>query len=56
MGLSCFGGNDDVGAVPGRLQGDGLADASAGAGDVKGLARQFTTKRTPSLVIRYTLI
>ena len=37
-----LGRHDHVGAVPGRLERDGLADAAAGAGDVQRLAGELT--------------
>jgi hypothetical protein len=38
MGLGGLGGDDDIGPVAGRAQGDGQADAARGAGDEEGLA------------------
>ena len=40
MRLRRLGGDDDVGAVAGRPQRYGLADATAGAGDEQGFAGQ----------------
>ena len=48
-----LGRDDDVGAVAGRTQGDGQADASAGARDEERLARQVSLvvhRRPPDLV------
>lgn len=41
MGLGGLGGDDDVGPVPGGLQGDGFADPPAGPGDEERAARQL---------------
>ncbi|MCY1302962.1 hypothetical protein D9M70_526480 [compost metagenome] len=38
MGLGALGGDDDVGAIGGGVQGDLAADAAAGAGDEQGFA------------------
>ena len=40
--VSGLGGDDDLGSILGGLQGDGLADASAGAGNQHGLAGKFS--------------
>ena len=44
--LGGLGGHDDLCAVPGRLEGDRLADAAGGARDVQDLARQFAKGKT----------
>ena len=42
MRVGGLGGDDDPGSILGGLQGDGLADASAGAGNQHGLAGKFS--------------
>ena len=42
MGLGGLGGHDDLGAILSGLQGYGLADAAAGAGDVQDLPGEFS--------------
>jgi hypothetical protein len=41
MRVGRFGRNHDVGPILGRLEGDRLADASAGASDEQGLSCEF---------------
>lgn len=41
MRVSRFGRNHDIGPILGRLEGDRLADASAGASDEQGLSCEF---------------
>jgi len=42
-----LGGDGDIGAVPCRAQGDGKADAAAGAGDEEGLSLEVRYDRSP---------
>ena len=45
MRLGGLGRNHDPGSILRSLQGDGLPDAAAGAGNKNGLAGKFTEKR-----------
>jgi hypothetical protein len=45
MRFSSLSGHDNVCAVLGRLEGNGLADASAGAGDEQRLAGEFPAEK-----------
>ena len=42
MSLSGLGCNNNTGSILGGLEGDGFADATAGAGDEDSLASEFT--------------
>lgn len=44
MGLGGFGCNDNIGAVTGHFQGDGLADAAGRAGDEEGASSELSVR------------
>lgn len=44
MGFGGFGCNDNIGAVTGHFQGDGLADAAGRAGDEEGASSELSVR------------